>query len=106
MKTAKLSKMVDGWYVGDFLPSIHRTPTFEVGVKWHRMGSNWPRHYQKEAIEINYVIKGVIKINGSVFCKGDIFLVEPREIIKPEFVTDVEVVVVKIPSLPHDKVVV
>ena len=37
---------------------------------------------------------------------GDVFTIEPGEVAEPHFLTNVELVVVKIPSIPKDKVVV
>ncbi|GIU68975.1 MAG: hypothetical protein KatS3mg002_0211 [Candidatus Woesearchaeota archaeon] len=33
MKTAKLSEMTKGWFIGNFEPSLHKTNDVEVGVK-------------------------------------------------------------------------
>ena len=105
MRTWKLQDMKKGFFIGDFIPACYKTKQFEVGYKLHHEGENWPKHYQKEATEINLVTRGVLKIGGKVFEKGDIFLISPMESLKPEFLTDCEVVCIKIPSLPKDKVI-
>lgn len=106
MKKYYLKEMKKGWFIGNFEPSVFRTTLFEAGYKIHRKNQYWPAHYQQLAIEINLVIDGKVKINNDVFTKGDIFLVEPREVVKPEFLTRCKIVVIKIPSLPQDKVII
>ena len=105
MQLYRLSDYKDGWFIGDFLPSIIRTKQFEVAYKVHRRGSLWPRHLQRKAVEINLITRGRLSLNGRVFEVGDIILVPAKFPIKPRFLTNVEVVVIKIPSLPGDKVI-
>ena len=97
--------MVQGWFVGDFDPAAYKTPLCEVAYKKHKKGEFWPKHYQKQAVEINYLIRGVLEINGQRFVDGDIFTIHPKEIAEPTFVSDCELIVVKLPSLGiQDKV--
>lgn len=104
MRLAKLAEMKDGWFIGGFVPSVFRTGEFEVGFKQHKKGEDWPCHYQLKAVEINCMVRGILGIGDQLFYSGDIFVVEPLESVKPVFFTDVEVIVVKVPSLPLDKV--
>lgn len=110
MKIFKLSTMKDGWFAGDFAPAAYNTDKFEVAWKVHRKNEDWPKHYQKQATEINLLTKGCMLLkgglNGSIYLSpGDIFIIEPGEAIKPIFLDDCEVVCVKTPSLPKDKVI-
>lgn len=106
MKIDKMSNMVGGWFIGDFEPSVYKTDQFEVCYKQHYKGEIWDNHYHKIATEINYLIKGEMKINDTLFTKGDIFLIEPYEISVPEFLTDCELIVVKTPSIKEDKYII
>jgi len=99
-----ISQMVKGWFIGNFEPSVYRTCLFEVGYKQHKAGENYGAHYQVKAIEYNLLVRGVLEINGERFTDGDIFTIAPGYVVKPIFVSDCEVVVVKVPSLPFDKV--
>jgi quercetin dioxygenase-like cupin family protein len=114
----KLSEMKDGWFIGDFLPSAYRTSAFEAAIKVHKKDEEWPKHYQKEATEINLLIRGEMAIltypyaehpdtpGHSILVRpGDIFTFAPGEKMRPVFLEDCEVVCVKVPSLPGDKVV-
>ena len=103
MKTFKYEQMKGGWFVGDFLPSVHRTKDFEVAYVKHQKGQHWEKHYHKVATEITLVTKGKIKINDQVYSEGDIFVISPNEIADPIFLEDSEVVIVKFPSILDDK---
>lgn len=104
MKKYRLKDFTGGWYLGDFYPTVLKTDAVEVAFKHHKKGEEWPRHAQKVAIEVNYIVAGMLKMNGVLCRKGDIIVVDPGEFIKPIFLSDVKVVVVKIPSLPSDKI--
>jgi hypothetical protein len=47
-----------------------------------------------------------MKMHGKILNPGDIFILYPYEIADPEFITDCEVVCVKVPGITNDKVVV
>ena len=98
--------MKDGWFVGAFLPTAYWTDGAEVAYRSHKAGEPWPRHYQQVATEITLVCAGRLRLNGNIFSVGEIIIVEPGEAVTPKFLTDCTVVVVKVPSLPHDKVIV
>jgi quercetin dioxygenase-like cupin family protein len=99
----KIDRMFRGWFIGDFEPSIYKTKGFEVGYLKHKKGESWPSHYHKESIEINYLVKGIMTIQGNLLNSGDLFILEKGEIADPVFHEDCELVVVKVPSLPKDK---
>ena len=103
MKTAKLSDMHRGWFIGDFEPSVMRTPLFEVGVLTHLKGETWPAHYHAVATEYNVLLEGSMRISGQVIEPGDIFWFEPGDIADPEFLEDCKVLCVKRPSIIGDK---
>lgn len=106
MQRAKLSEFKGGWFIGAFKPSLLPTKQFEVGFKRHRAGGVWRAHYQKVATEYNLLVRGRLAIGRQHFHDGDIFVVKPGQIVFPIFVSDCDVVVVKVPSLPGDKTVV
>lgn len=103
MKTYKLESMKNGWFIGDFIPSVLKTKDFEVAVVKHSKGSFWPCHYHKVAKEINFIINGKMRIQDTELCSGDIFVIDPWEIADPVFHEDVSIVVIKVPSLVGDK---
>ena len=103
MDVRRIEDMVGGWFVGNFDPSVFRTHDFEVAYKVHHKGDSWGKHYHKRAIEINYLIRGRMQIQGKILTKGDIFTIFPYEISDPEFIEDCELIVVKLPSVIGDK---
>jgi hypothetical protein len=98
-----LKNFTRGWFIGNFLPSVLRTPNFEVGVLSHSKGELWPAHYQRLATEYNLLLSGSLSINGELILVGEIFIVEPKEVAKPIFHEDCKVLCIKVPSIPHDK---
>jgi len=61
------------------------------------------RHVHKIAAEITLLVRGQMMMNDKLIRPGDIITVEPGEVIKPTFITDCEVVIIKTPSVPGDK---
>jgi hypothetical protein len=96
--------MTGGWFIGDFKPSVLRTKKFEVGIKRHCKGDKWPAHKQLKATEYNYLAYGDLHIGKEYLQEGDIFVIPPGEVVEPVFDSNCVVVVVKVPSLPKDKV--
>lgn len=103
MQIHKLNAMTGGWFVGDFEPSVVRTPHAEVGVKMYKGGDKEPAHVHRVASEITLVVKGSIKINGQWIFAGEMCLLEPGEAGEFECITDCTLVVVKTPSVKGDK---
>ena len=79
MKTAKLTDMIKGWFVGNFEPTLLKTNDVEVAVKEYRKGDYEGRHYHKIATEITVIVNGRVKMNGIEYGKGDIIVMEPGE---------------------------
>lgn len=103
MKTAKLSDMTKGWFVGNFEPTLYKTNDVEVAVKTYAAGAYEKKHYHKIATEITVVTKGTIHMNGVEYSAGDIIIMEPNEATDFYAVTDAENVVVKLPGANNDK---
>jgi len=103
VQTFRIEDFVRGWFIGNFEPSILKTPDFEVGVLEHHKGEQWPAHYQKIATEYNVLLSGSLSINDQLISVGDVFIIEPMEVAVPTFHEDCRVLCVKVPSLPNDK---
>ena len=106
MTTYPLTAMTGGWFIGDFQPSVLQTSNCEVGIKTHRRGARWPTHFHALCTEINVLLHGRMTVNGRRMEPGTIFVVEPGEVIRPRFVENCELAVIKIPGLRGDKHVV
>jgi quercetin dioxygenase-like cupin family protein len=103
MEIKRIEEMTRGWFIGNFNPSVFKTEDFEVGYLVHKKGEYWQPHYHIKATEINYLIRGRMKIKDRELTAGDIFIIFPYEIANPEFIEDCELIVVKTPSVPGDK---
>lgn len=103
MKIYQADMFSNGWFVGDFDKTAYRTASCEVSYKEHAAGEYWAAHYHKLGDEINYLISGTMEINGERLEAPVVFLIEKGEISRPTFITDVKLVVVKVPSIPGDK---
>lgn len=103
MKKFRFENMKRGWFIGNFEPTAYQTNNFEVAYGIHKKGDRWHKHYHKLATEITLIVKGSVQVNEKVFSKGDIFIIEPNEIVNPLFLEDTEFVVVKTISDPNDK---
>ena len=101
----KLSKMYRGWFIGDFEPSAYKTKNFEVGYLLHKKGEIWDVHYHKHMVEVNLLIKGKMILNDTELNENDIFVIDKKEIACPIFLEDCYILVVKIPSVPGDKII-
>lgn len=106
MEVFRIEEMKDGWYAGNFSPAAYQTEQFEICYKKHFKGEKWPKHYHKEADEINYLRSGKMLIQGRELRAGDIFILRKNEIADPVFLDDCEVFIVKSPSVPGDKFVI
>lgn len=103
MKQFDLSKFVGGWVVGNFEPSIIKTDKFEVSVKSYKAGDKERRHVHHEAVEITIIVSGAVKMNGQVFCEGEIIVIDKGESTDFNVMEDTKTVVIKTPSVIGDK---
>jgi quercetin dioxygenase-like cupin family protein len=92
-----------GWFVGNFEPTVFKTTLFEVSYKLHHKGEDWPKHHHKISTEINFLIRGTMTINNILLEAGKIFIIEKNESVKPCFLEDCELIVIKTPSVTNDK---
>jgi hypothetical protein len=106
MKIFDPTTMIGGWYIGNFAPAAYNTIEFEVGILKHKKGEQWPTHYHEHCTEINYLLEGEMTIGDKMLVGPTIFVLEPKEIADPVFITDCMLVVVKTPSIPGDKIVI
>jgi hypothetical protein len=105
MKEYQLKNFTNGWFVGNFEPTIFATNDFEVSVKFFEAGDREPRHKQLLATELTAVISGIVQMNSKEFSAGAIIEFEPGEACEFLSVTDSTLVCVKFPSIPNDKIV-
>jgi hypothetical protein len=105
MKILSIKDFSNGWIIGDFEPSLHRTQDFEVALKSFRKLEKEPNHFQRIATEASLVVSGHIRMGAHHLKSGDILVVEPGEPCDFEALEDSTVIAIKWPSLPDDKVI-
>jgi quercetin dioxygenase-like cupin family protein len=103
MKVAKLDTMVNGWFVGNFEPTLLKTTDVEVAVKSYKKGDCEEKHYHKIATEITVIVSGKVKMNNTIYEAGDIIVIEPNESTNFEALEDTVCSVVKYPGANDDK---
>lgn len=103
VRTAKLTDMIGGWFVGNFSPSILTSEAFEVAVKSYKAGDYEEWHVHKIGTEITVILDGKAEMDGKTLENGDIILLEPGHGTSFRALTDLKAVVVKTPSIANDK---
>jgi hypothetical protein len=103
MILARVEDFKDGWFIGNFSPSILQSADFEVCLKTFRSGDKEPSHYQKSATEVTVVVSGSCRMGSVHLSAGDILVLDAGEISDFEAIEDCVIVCVKAPSLPDDK---
>lgn len=103
MQSERLDKMTNGWFVGNFEPSLYKTNDVEVGVKHYDTGDYEDWHYHKIATEITTIISGRVEMNGQIYKEGDIIVIEPGQGTDFKAIVETVNVVVKIPGANNDK---
>jgi quercetin dioxygenase-like cupin family protein len=103
IKRFRLEDMVNGWFIGNFDPSLYKTNDVEVGVKKYSIGDSEKLHYHKIATEFTVIISGEVVMNNEKYVSGDILIIEPG--VSTDFlaVSNVTTLVVKIPGANDDK---
>lgn len=106
MRTADLSDMVKGWFVGNFEPTLYKTDACEVAVKSYKKGDREEKHYHRIATELTVIVSGRVRMFGQVFEKGTVIVAEPGDVTDFEALEDTVNAVVKIPGASNDKYIV
>lgn len=103
MKKARLDKMIKGWFIGNFEPTLYQTTDVEVAVKSYRAGDSESAHYHRIATEITVIVSGRVRMAKEEYGPGDIVVMEPGDVTDFEALTDAVNVVVKLPGANNDK---
>jgi hypothetical protein len=103
MRTARLSEMTKGWFIGNFTPSLAPTDAVEVAVKEYPAGFTEEWHFHKIATEYTVIVSGEVEMNGSRYTSGTIIIIQPGEGTDFLAITPTITVVVKLPGASNDK---
>jgi quercetin dioxygenase-like cupin family protein len=103
MKTYHLDSFTKGWMVGDFEPSIIRTPHCEFMVRYYKAGDTETMHVHKVASEITVCVSGKFIMAGIPLGPGDIIHLDPGDPADFTCIEDGATAVLKMPSVMGDK---
>jgi uncharacterized cupin superfamily protein len=103
MQKSELKNMINGWFIGNFEPTLYKTNDVEVAVKEYKAGDTELRHFHKIATEFTAIIAGEVVMNGQKYVAGDIIKINPGESTDFIVIQDTKSVVVKIPGVSNDK---
>lgn len=95
--------MTNGWFIGDFEPSLFKTKDFEVAVQTFDAGEYADWHVHKIATEYTVIVSGRAEMNGQPLQEGDIVVLAPGEGADFRALTKVTTVVAKTPCVKGDK---
>lgn len=93
-----------GYFIGDFPKALFRTSAFEVSYKYHSKQDTHDKHFHRETTEYIFVAQGKVLVNGTIIGKGNVFILAPYVINEIEYLEDSELLIVKTPSIPTDRV--
>lgn len=50
MKIDNIKNYYNGWFVGNFIPSIYNTEAFEIAYKKHKCNETYERHLDRKSV--------------------------------------------------------
>jgi quercetin dioxygenase-like cupin family protein len=109
MDVKHIDDFTNGWFIGDFEPSLFKNPFFEVAHQHHLKGKIGDKHLHKLTTEVTYIVKGSMVIKDKqlgrdrTLSAGHMFTFFPNEISDVIFLEDSDLIVVRWPSIPSDK---
>jgi dTDP-glucose pyrophosphorylase len=101
-----LANYLRGWIIGNFQPSVYKTPYYEIGLLTHAKDEKWEFHYHKQVTEINILISGHFLLNNIPISAGTVFTINKNVIACPKFLETCKILCIKIPSIPGDKTII
>lgn len=103
LKIKNIKEFVNGWFIGNFSPTLLKTENFEVAHHFYPKGFKGTKHTHKIGTEYNYIISGNLIVSGKMLDAGDIFVYEPNDVSDVVFLENTNLIIVKTPSIPGDK---
>ena len=106
VKIHNLNHFKNGWFIGDFEPSLLKNTGVEVAVmnKTKGIGTH-DFHYHEYCTEINVLIKGKMLVNDRIINENDIFIFNPCVPSIYEYLEDSTFIVFKNKPSNNDKVI-
>lgn len=106
MKKHNLNDFINGWYLGNFEPTLLKDEHFEVAIKRYNKGDKEQKHYHKIATEYTLIVEGEVIMNDKKYVKDDIIVIQPNQPTDFNCLSDAITCVVKVPSIKNDKYII
>ena len=106
MRTSNIKKFKKGWLIGDFEPSVFKNKHVEVAHHFHEANFIGERHAHMESTELTYIVRGKLVASGIELVAGDMWIYGAGEVSEVIFLEDTDLMVIRWPSIPDDKVMV
>lgn len=103
METYNLTEYHNGWFIGNFSPSIIKTEKMELAIKRYTQWQRESKHVHKEADEITVIVEGTVLMNGQILGKNTIIYLKAGEAADFFALTEAITCVMKTPSVIGDK---
>jgi quercetin dioxygenase-like cupin family protein len=103
MIVSNIKNYSNGWFIGNFEPSLLKTVAFEVAHHFYAKGFKGIPHTHRIALEYNYIVSGSLIASEKTLGTGDIFVYEPNDVSDVVFLEDTNLIIIKTPSIPNDK---
>lgn len=94
-----------GWFIGCFPEAAVQTDLAEVCYTIEPPGPI-QAHYHTKCTETIFIIRGQASCQNQRFEQGDMFVIPPGEINNTIYLTECEIISVKVPAGGNDKVLV
>jgi ethanolamine utilization protein EutQ (cupin superfamily) len=102
-KKFNIKDFKNGWFVGNFIPSLIKTNDVEIGLKEYKAGDYESFHHHRKATEITCIVEGEVEMCGVRYKSGDILVIKPFQGTDFKAITDAKNIVVKYPGANNDK---
>ena len=103
MENFDLKDFKNGWFIGDFSPTLEKTNQFEAACKYYKKDDVECAHTHKVATEFTLIAQGIVLMNNTLFKKNDIVKIAKGESVDFVALEDTVTFVIKIPSVKNDK---
>ncbi len=78
MEKFELKNFKNGWFIGDFEPTLLKTFYFEAGIKEYSAGDVDKKHFHNLVMEYTVIISGKAMMNDVECNEGEIILVKSK----------------------------
>lgn len=103
MYNHNLEEFINGWFIGNFEPTLLKTSDFEIAIKKYKKDDYENSHTHKISTEYTIIVVGEVIMNNKIYRENDIIIINPGEYTDFKCLCDVITCVVKTPCSKNDK---